>query len=326
MQRREFIKVLGGAAAAWPLVARGQQANVPVVGYLSSSSEREYAHLTAVFLKGLAERGYVEGRNVAVEYRWADGDYKRLPALAADLVKRKVSIIVAHGPAAAKAAKAATVNIPIVFTSGDDPVRTGLVSSIARPGGNVTGVTMVVSLVLTKRVEMLHELVPKASIMAALVNPNSTLAEVDRQEASTAARVLGLEMHVLEAASEPDFDRAFATMNERRVGALVIGADPFYNSRRNKLVTLAARYNIPTIYPFREFPAAGGLMSYGTTLAFAYHTSGVYAAQILQGAKPGDLPVQQPVKFELVINLTTAKALGLDVPFQFQQRADEIIE
>jgi putative ABC transport system substrate-binding protein len=326
MQRREFIKVLGGAAAAWPLVARGQQANVPVVGYLSSSSEREYAHLTAVFLKGLAERGYVEGRNVAVEYRWADGDYKRLPALASDLVKRKVSIIVAHGPAAAKAAKAATVNIPIVFTSGDDPVRTGLVSSIARPGGNVTGVTMVVSLVLTKRVEMLHELVPKASIMAALVNPNSTLAEVDRQEASTAARVLGLEMHVLEAASEPDLDRAFATMNERRVGALVIGADPFYNSRRNKLVTLAARYNIPTIYPFREFPAAGGLMSYGTTLAFAYHTSGVYAAQILQGAKPGDLPVQQPVKFELVINLTTAKALGLDVPFQFQQRADEIIE
>jgi ABC-type uncharacterized transport system substrate-binding protein len=326
MKRREFITLLGGAAAAWPLAARAQQPALPVVGYLNSAREQQYTHLTALFRQGLAEGGYTEGRNVAVEYRWAEGDYERLPALAADLVKRNVAVIVAHGPPAAKAAKAATSTIPIVFTSGDDPIRTGLVSSINRPGGNVTGVTLVVSQVLTKRVEILHELLPKAGVMAVLVNPNSTLHDVDRQEAAIAARTIGVAMHVLDAAADSDLDRAFAAVAERRVGALAVGADPFFNTRREKIVGLAAQHRIPTMFPFREFPVAGGLMSYGTNLVFGYHASALYAARILKGDKSADLPVQQPTKFEFVINMKTAQALGLEVPPMLLARADEVIE
>jgi putative ABC transport system substrate-binding protein len=323
--RREFIGLLGGGAVAVrPIVARAQA--VPVVGYLSSAREREYTHLTTVFIEGLAEGGYTEGRNVTVAYRWAEGEYQRLPALAADLVQRNVSVIVAHGPPAARAAKAATSTIPIVFTTGDDPIRTGLVSSISRPGGNVTGVSMVVSQVLTKRVEILHEFLPNVSVMAVLVNPNSTLHDVDRQEAAVAAQNIGIQMHVLEATADPDLDRVFTVMGERRVGGLVVGADPFYNTRRSKVVALSAQHRIPTMFPFREFPVVGGLMSYGTNLGFAYHTSALYVARILKGDKPAELPVQQPTKFEFVINLKTAKALGLDIPATLLARADEVIE
>jgi putative tryptophan/tyrosine transport system substrate-binding protein len=274
----------------------------------------------------LAGSGFTEGQNVAIEYRWAEGDYDRLPALAADLVKRNVAIIVAHGPPAAKAAKAATTTIPIVFTSGDDPVRTGLVSSISRPGGNITGVTLVASQVLTKRLEMMHELVPAAQAMATLLNPHSSLAEPDRQEVTAVARTIGVAMHVLDAASDMDLDKAFARLAELRIGALVVGADPFYNTRRDKVVALSAQHRIPTMYPWREFAMAGGLMSYGTTLAFGYHASGVYAARILKGDKPSDLPVQQPTTFELVVNLKTARALGFEVPPLLLARADEVIE
>jgi putative ABC transport system substrate-binding protein len=325
MKRRMFLGLLG-SAAAWPLPLRAQQSGLPVVGYLNSARERQYTHLTEVFRKGLAEGGYTEGQNVAIEYRWAEGDYERLPALAADLVKRQVAVIVAHGPPAAKAAKAATSVVPIVFTSGDDPVRTGLVSSINRPGGNITGVTLVVSRVLTKRLEMMHELLPKAQAMATLLNPNSSLYDVDRQEVAAAAKLLGLHMHVLPAASEEGLDKAFTTIAEAGVGGLVIGADPFFNTRRDKIVGLAAQRKIPTMYPWREFAAAGGLMSYGTTLAFGYRASGLYAARILNGEKPSDLPIQQPTTFEFVVNLKTAKALGIDVPPMLVARADEVIE
>jgi putative ABC transport system substrate-binding protein len=326
MSRREFLAVLGSTVAVWPFVACAQPSALPVVGYLNSAREQQYTHLTEVFRKGLADGGYSEGHNVAIEYCWAEGDYERLPALAADLVKRHVAVIVAHGPPAAKAAKAATSTIPIVFTSGDDPIRTGLVSSINRPGGNVTGVTLVASQVLTKRVQLLYELLQKVGVMAVLVNPNSTLHDVDRQEAAVAAKTIGVEMHVLDAATDSDLDHSFAAMAERRVGALVVGADPFYNTRRGKLVALAAEYRIPTVFPFREFPVAGGLMSYGTTLAFGYHASALYAARILKGDKPGDLPVQQPTKFELVINLKTAEVLGLVMPDKLLAIADEVIE
>jgi putative ABC transport system substrate-binding protein len=325
MKRRTFLGLLG-TAAAWPSLLRAQQPGLPVVGYLNSAREAQYTHLTEVFRKGLAEGGYTVGQNVAIEYRWAEGDYKRLPALAADLVRRNVAVIVAHGPPAAKAAKAATSVIPIVFTSGDDPVRTGLASSINRPGGNITGVTLIVSRVLTKRLEMMHELLPKARVMAALLNPNSSLYDVDRQEATAAARSLGIEVQVLPAAGEEDLDKAFMRMVEQHVGGLLVGADPFYNTRRDKIVGLAARQKIPTVYPFREFVAAGGLMSYGTPLAFGYRASGLYAARILKGEKPSDLPVQQPTPFEFVFNLKTARTLGIDVPAMLVARADEVIE
>ena len=325
MKRRTFLALLGGAAA-WPLPLHAQPPRLPVVGYLNSARERQYVHLTEVFRKGLAEGGYTEGQNVTIEYRWAEGDYERLPALAADLVKRNVAVIVAHGPPAAKAAKAATSAIPIVFTVGDDPVRIGLVSSINRPGGNATGVTLFVSSVLTKRVEMMHELLPGARAMAALLNPNSSLYDVDREEVTAAARSLGIEMHVLPAAGEEDIESAFTGIVERRVGGLLVGADPFYNTRRDKIVGLAAQRKVPTMYPWREFAAAGGLMSYGTTLAFGYRVSGLYAARILNGERPSDLPVQQPTTFEFVVNLKTAKALGIEIPPMLVARADEVIE
>jgi putative ABC transport system substrate-binding protein len=324
MRRREFVTLLGGAAA-WPMAARSQPAQLPTLGYLNSAREREYIHLTAAFRKGLAQGGFTEGRNVAVEYRWAEGDYARLPALAADLVNRNVAVIVAHAPPAANAAKAATRTIPVVFTSGEDPIRTGLVSSLSRPGGNVTGVTLVVSELLTKRIQMLHQLLPNARVMATLLNPKLPQSEVDRVEAMK-AQSFGIEMHVLEAASEEDLDRSFAAIAERRVRALVVCADPFYNTRRAKLVALSAQAKIATMYPFREFADAGGLMSYGPTLAFAYHTSGLYAARILRGEKAADLPVHQPIKFDFVVNLKTAKLLGYEFPPMLLALADEVIE
>jgi len=325
MNRRMFLGLIGGAAA-WPLPSSAQRAQLPIVGYLNSARERQYVHLTETFRKGLAEGGYTEGQNVAVEYRWAEGDYQRLPALAADLVKRNVSVIVTHGPPAAKAAKAATNVIPIVFTIGDDPVRVGLVSSINRPGGNATGVTLFVSRVLTKRLEMMHELLPGAQAMAALLNPNSSLYDVDRDEVTAAASSLGIEMHVLPAANEENLDAAFEAISKRRVAGLVVGADPFYNTRRDKIVELAARRKVPAMYPWREFAAAGGLMSYGTDLAFGYRVSGLYAARILGGEKPSDLPVQQPTTFDFVVNLKTARALGIEMPPMLVARADEVIE
>ena len=325
MRRREFITLLSSALAAWPLTAQGQQP-LPVVGYLNSGRRQEFAHLTAIFLKGLAEGGFVETQNVRVEYRWAEGDYNRLPALAADLVKQKVSVIVTQGPPGAAEAKSATDVIPIVFAIGDDPVRMGLVSSLGRPGGNVTGVTMVASLVLTKRIGILHQLLPKVSLFAVLVNPNSSLYEVDRDEAKTTARSIGIEMHILEAGSDATLEKAFATATERRIGALVVGADPFFNTRRRNIIEFAAQQKIPTIYPFREFSFAGGLMSYGTTLAFAYHASGLYAARILKGEKPSDLPVLQPTNFEFVLNLKAAKTLGIEVSPNILALADEVIE
>jgi putative tryptophan/tyrosine transport system substrate-binding protein len=325
MKRREFIGLLGGAAA-WPLIGRAQSGDVPVVGYLNSAREQQYVHLTAAFRKGLADGGFAEGRNVAVDYRWAEGDYSRLPALAADLVKRNVAVIVAHAPPAARVVKAATGTIPVVFTSGEDPVRTGLVASINRPGGNVTGVSLVVSFLLTKRMEMLRKLLPDTTVMVTLLNPNLPQSVVDREEAKQAARSLGIEMHVLEAASDPELDKAFAFIAERRARALVVCADPFFNTRRAKLVALSAQHKIATMYPFREFAEAEGLMSYGPTLAFAYHASGLYVARILKGEKPAELPVQQPSKFEFVINLKTATALGFEYPATLLALADEVIE
>jgi putative ABC transport system substrate-binding protein len=325
IRRRELIGLLGGAAA-WPMAARSQPGQLPIVGYLNSAREREYIHLTAAFRKGLAEGGFTEGRNIAVEYRWAEGDYARLPALAADLVKRNVAVIVAHAPPAAKAAKAATGAIPIVFTSGENPIKTGLVSSLSRPGGNVTGITLVVSDLLTKRTQMLHQLLPNARVMATLLNPNLPQSEVDRVEAMKAAPQFGIEMHVLEAASEHDLERSFAAIAEHRIRALVVCADPFYNTRRAKLVALSGQAGIATMYPFREFADAGGLMSYGPTLAFAYHTSGLYAARILKGERTADLPVHQPIKFDFVINLKTARSLGYEFPPMLLALADEVIE
>jgi putative ABC transport system substrate-binding protein len=325
IQRRDFMLLLSGGVA-WPIAARAQSGPVPVVGYLNSAREQQYVHLTAAFRRGLAEGGFSEGVNVAVEYRWAEGDYPRLPALAADLVKRNVAVIVAHAPPAARVAKAATATIPIVFTSGEDPARTGLVASISRPGGNVTGVTLVVSQLLTKRIEIMQKMLPKATSFVTLLNPNLPQSEVDREEARSAARSLGIDMHVLEAANDADLDKAFAFITDGRAHALVVCADPFFNTRRAKFVGLAAQNRIATMYPFREFADAGGLMSYGPTLAFAYHASGLYAARILRGEKPAGLPVLQPTKFEFVINLKTARALGLEYPPTLLALADEVIE
>ena len=326
MRRREFIKVVTGSAVVWPIAAHAQQATMPIVGVLDSSSANEYAPFLVAFREGLHEAGFIEGRNVAIEYRWADGRYDRLPSLAAELVRVPVAVLVATGITAAAAAKAATSTVPIVFNTGGDPVRFGLVPSLNRPGGNVTGVASLGKVLVAKRFELLRELVPKANVVAFLVNPNNAVATLDTSDAQAAAATLGYQLIIVKGGSAGDIDAAFATIAEQRAGGLLQQLDPFLQSRRDQLVGLAARYALPAIYERRDFATAGGLMSYGTSLRDALRLVGKYTGRLLKGEKPANLPVQQPTKFELVINLKTAKALRLTVPPTLLTRADEVIE
>ena len=325
--RRCLITLMGAVIVAWPLSTRAQQPATPVIGFLNNLSPGAIAHPMAAFREGLKEAGYLEGHNLAIEYRWAESHNDRLPELAADLVRRQVSVIVATGGgASALAAKAATTTIPIVFSSATDPVELGLVASLNRPGGNATGIHVMTNSLETKRLGLLHELVPNAATIAVLVNPGTPGADSQLTEAETAAHAVARKIQILKADSEPELDKAFATLAKARAEALLVAADPFFNAHRQQIVALAARYAIPAIYEFREFAAAGGLMSYGISLADAYRQIGLYTGKILQGAKPADLPVTQPIKFELVINLKAAKALGITVPPTLLARADEVIE
>ena len=324
MKRREFITLLGGATAAWPLAARAQQ--MPVVGFLNQESAELTAHLVAGFRKGLSETGFVENQNVAIEYRWAEGRYERLPQLAADLVNRKVAVIAAAYFPATLAAKAATSKIPIVFISGVDPIAAGLVTSLNRPGGNLTGVSNFNTSLTAKRLELLHQVVPRGDTIAVLVNSTSPAAQTIEAEARSAAQVLGLRLDVLGASTEDEIDAAFANAAQRGVGALLVAGDAYFNSRRAQLIALAARYRIPANYDRREIATDGGLMSYGMNNVEFYRQVGIYTGQILRGAKPADFPVQQPTKVELVVNLKTARSLGLELPTSVLLSADEVIE
>jgi putative ABC transport system substrate-binding protein len=324
MRRREFVALIGGAAAAWPLATHAQQARMPVIGFLGSRGPSDDPQLLDAFRRGLKEAGYVEGQNVAIEYRFADNQYDRFPVLVADLIQRQVALIATNGPAA-PAAKAATTTIPIVFTAGFNPVEMGLVASLNQPGGNVTGVTILDVELGPKRLELLHELVPTATVIAALVNPNDpNRAKIIARELQSAANTLGL--HVLNASNDRDFDSVFAEMVHLRVGGLVIGGDPFFNSRSQQLGNLALQHSIPAIYQFRPLAASGGLIGYGGSLVDSYRLVGVYAGRVLKGEKPADLPVQQATEIELIINLKTAKTLGVIIPLPLLARADEVIE
>jgi putative ABC transport system substrate-binding protein len=324
--RIEFITLLGGAAA-WPLAARAQQQAMSVIGYISMRSAESDVPMMAAFRHGLNETGYVEGRNVAIEFRWGGGQYDRLPALVEDLVRRQVAIIVTSGgEPAALAAKAATAKIPIVFNVGEDPVRFGLVASLNRPGGNITGVTSLLGMLGTKQLGLLRELVPKAATIGMLINPNDPWAESQTSNTQAAAREVGQQLVVFSASSESDIDAVFAALVQERAGALLIANSPFFVTQADHLISLAARHALPTIYFRRELADAGGLISYGSSTAELYGQMGIYAGKILNGAKPADLPVMQPTQFELVINMKTAKALGLDVPPTLLARADEVIE
>jgi putative ABC transport system substrate-binding protein len=328
MERRTFVVLLGSAAAVWPIATRAQTSAMPVVGFLGSASPDQWAVRMRAFHEGLREAGYIEGRNVAIEYRWAEGRNEQLPKMAADLVSRQVTVIAALGSSpAALAAKAASTTIPIIFEIAFDPVELGLVASLARPGGNVTGATSLNSEVEPKRLELMHELVPTATVVGLLVNPtNSQIAEATSKNLQAAASKLGLEMHVLHASAEHDFDAAFAKLVQLRAAALVIGADPLFSARQEQLAALAVRYAIPACYPFREFALAGGLFSYGSSFTDMFRTAAAYVGRVLRGEKPADLPVQQSTKVDLILNLKTAKALGIAVPLPLIGRADELIE
>ena len=328
MRRREFVTLVGGTAVAWPFAARAQQSAMPVIGLLSSYSPDSYGqYLLAAIHRGLKEAGYVQGQNVAIEYRWSEGHYDRLPAFAADLVERRVTVIVASdGSPSAVVAKAATRTIPIVFHSGSDPVKLGLVASLNRPGSNLTGVVTLNVELARKRLELLHELVPRAAIIAVLLNPNNSNIDTQLRDLEAGARALGRRIHVLHASTEREIDASFVALRQVQAGALMIGTDPFFNLRAEQLATLALSHAVPAIHQYRPFAAAGGLMSYGGNLAETYRQVGVYTGRILAGAKPADLPVQQLTKVVLIINLETARALALTIPDSLLARADEVIE
>ena len=328
MRRREFISLICCAAVTWPLGARAQQSAMPVVGYLDVGSPEGSASIAAAFRRGLARTGQVEGRNVAIEYRWADGHNDRLPELAADLVRHKVSVIATPGStAAAVAAKATTATIPIIFAIGTDPVAAGLVAALNRPGGNVTGIVTLNAVVGPKRLELLNQVIPAANIVALLINPtNPVLSEPLLRDTQAAARKLGIQLHVVRASSDGEIEAAFAALHELKVSGLVIGSDQFFNSRTRQLAALALQHLLPAVYQYREFTAAGGLISYGANLSEAFELAGVYTGRILNGEKPADLPVQQSTKVELTVNLGTAKALGLTIPLSVLVAAEEVIE
>jgi putative tryptophan/tyrosine transport system substrate-binding protein len=324
--RRQFITLLSGAAAAWPLAARAQQIAMSTVGLLLAGAPKPLQAALVGLRRGLAESGYVEGQNVTIEYRFAEGRFERLPALAADLVRRQVGVLIVSSPDAALAAKQATTAIPIVFSIGGDPVQLGLIASLSRPGGNVTGVFQFTAALEAKRLGLLHEMVPKATTLAAVVHANYSGAESQARDIRDAAARLGIQVVILTANSESDFDALFATLAQQGAGGLLVCASPFFYSRHEQLVAQAARHSVPAIYEWREIAAAGGLMSYGTSLADAYQQAGAYAGRILKGARPADLPAVQSTKFEFVINLRTAKALGLDIPANLLSFVDEVIE
>jgi putative ABC transport system substrate-binding protein len=326
IKRRSFLTLLGGAAAAWPLAARAQQSAMPVIGFLGAESPDLFAACLRAFHQGLRETGFVEGRNVAVEYRWAEGQNNRLPALATELARRQVNVIVAGGTPAALAAKAASTTVPVVFLVGIDPVDAGLVASLSRPGGNLTGFSLLTSEVTQKRIELLHELLPQATKVAVLINPSTPNADTQTKDLQAAAHIFGLELQVAYARTESEFEAAFATISRAQVGGLVIGDALYFSARPQQLAALALRYKVPSVSQYREFAAAGGLMTYGSDLTNGFHSLGVYAARILKGEKSADLPVQQATRIELVINMKTAKALGLTFPLTLLGRADEVIE
>jgi putative ABC transport system substrate-binding protein len=326
MKRREFITLFGGVAAAWPLAARAQQPAVPVIGFLSGSSLAERRPVLASFRQALAEAGFIEGQNVAIEYRWVDGQYDRLPAQAADLVRRQVTVLVASDGPSALAAKAATTTTPIVFSTGIEPIQAGLITSLNRPGGNLTGFNLIAGPLPAKQLGLLHELLPAAKTIAMLINPTNANAERDAATVQDAARAIGVQILVTRSVAESDFESLFATLARERAGALLVNSDVFFTSRRDQIVALAARHALPVMASWREFPQSGGLISYGPSLSAAFRQVGIYTGKVLKGAKPGDLPVVQPTAFELVINLKTAKALALEVPLNLQQLADEVIE
>jgi putative ABC transport system substrate-binding protein len=326
VKRREFIALIGGAAA-WPLMARAQQATLPVIGFLSARSPADTAHLVAAFRKGLGESGFIEGQNVTIESRWAIGQYDRLSAMAQEFVRRPVAVLVATGgEPAALAAKAATSTIPIVFTIGGDPVSEGLAASFSHPGGNSTGITFLTTQLEPKRLGLLHQLVPQATTIGFLLNPSFSRFASQLKDVQDAARVINLQIHILRATTDDEIDAAFEIIARQRITALSVAAAPFFDTRRDKLVALAARYAVPAMYHFREFAEAGGLVSYGTNIADGYRLAGIYTGRVLKGAKPADLPVIEATKFEFVINMKTAKTLGLDVPLGLSAAADELIE